>query len=77
MPLVAVLPPQHWAAEQRSPLGILLSGPAQGPARAVAEHCDAYPRRSGAVSVCYLRVERDKQGDAVTDSFVVCTTPFK
>ena len=34
-------------------------------------------RRSGAVSVCYLRVERDKQGDAVTDSFVVCTTPFK
>jgi hypothetical protein len=34
-------------------------------------------RRNGAVSVCYLRVERDKQGDAVTDSFVVCTAPFK
>ncbi len=34
-------------------------------------------RRSGSVSVCYLRVERDKQGDVVTDSFVVCTTPYK
>ncbi len=34
-------------------------------------------RRTGAVSLCYLRVEHDKQGEAITDSFVVCTTPFK
>ena len=34
-------------------------------------------RRSGSVSVCYLRVEREKQNEAVMDSFVVCTAPFK
>jgi hypothetical protein len=35
--------------------------------------------RSGAVSVCYLYFQRDKQGDheAIADRYVVCTTPFK
>ena len=36
-------------------------------------------RRSGAISVCYLYFQREKQGDSekVTDQYVVCTTPFK
>ena len=36
-------------------------------------------RRSGAVSVCYLYFQREKQGEGerVTDQYVVCTTPFK
>jgi len=31
--------------------------------------------RTGAVSVCYLYFQREKE--AVTDQYVVCTTPFK
>ena len=31
--------------------------------------------RSGAVSVCYLYFQREKE--SVTDQYVVCTTPFK
>ena len=35
--------------------------------------------RNGAISVCYLYVQREKQGAAenVVDQYVVCTTPFK
>lgn len=35
--------------------------------------------RSGAVSICYLYFQRQRQGDrdTVTDQYVVCTTPFK
>ena len=35
--------------------------------------------RSGAVSICYLYFQRQRQGDheVVTDQYVVCTTPFK
>ena len=35
--------------------------------------------RSGAVSICYLYFQREKQGDReiVADQYVVCTTPFK
>jgi hypothetical protein len=35
--------------------------------------------RSGAVSICYLYFQREKQGDGerVADQYVVCTTPFK
>jgi hypothetical protein len=36
-------------------------------------------RRSGAVSICYLYFQREKQGEGerVADQYVVCTTPFK
>jgi hypothetical protein len=36
-------------------------------------------RRSGAISICYLYFQRQRQGDreTVTDQYVVCTTPFK
>jgi hypothetical protein len=35
--------------------------------------------RSGAISICYLYFQREKQGDreTVKDQYVVCTTPFK
>ncbi|MGO9740718.1 MAG: hypothetical protein ACLPN5_04240 [Roseiarcus sp.] len=35
--------------------------------------------RTGALSICYLYVQRQKQGDheAVVDQYVVCTTPYK
>ena len=35
--------------------------------------------RTGAVSVCYLYFQREKQGDheAITDQYVVCTPPWK
>ena len=35
--------------------------------------------RSGALSVCYLYVQREKQGvsENIVDQYVVCTTPFK
>ena len=35
--------------------------------------------RSGALSICYLYFQREKQGDreVVVDQYVVCTTPFK
>jgi hypothetical protein len=32
-------------------------------------------RRTGAVSICYLYLQRARE--AVTDQYVVCTTPFK
>ena len=36
-------------------------------------------RRSGAISVCYLYFQRDKQGEAerILDQYVVCTAPSK
>ena len=36
-------------------------------------------RRSGAMSVCYLYFQREKQGEreTVSDQYVVCTTPSK
>ena len=36
-------------------------------------------RRSGAISVCYLYFQREKQGEAerVLDQYVVCTAPSK
>ena len=36
-------------------------------------------RRSGAVSICYLYFQREKQGEGekIADQYVVCTTPFK
>jgi hypothetical protein len=35
--------------------------------------------RSGAISICYLYFQREKQGDheVVADQYVVCTTPYK
>jgi hypothetical protein len=35
--------------------------------------------RNGAVSICYLYFQREKQGEreTVSDQYVVCTTPFK
>ena len=35
--------------------------------------------RSGALSICYLYVQRERQGEreAVVDQYVVCTTPYK
>jgi hypothetical protein len=35
--------------------------------------------RSGALSICYLYVQREKQGDheVVADQYVVCTAPYK
>ncbi len=35
--------------------------------------------RTGALSICYLYVQRQKQGDheVVVDQYVVCTTPYK
>lgn len=35
--------------------------------------------RSGALSICYLYFQREKQGDreVVTDQYVVCTAPYK
>ena len=35
--------------------------------------------RSGALSICYLYFQREKQGDheAITDQYVVCTPPYK
>ena len=35
--------------------------------------------RSGAISICYLYVQREKQGDreVVTDQYVVCTAPYR
>ena len=35
--------------------------------------------RTGAMSICYLYVQREKQGEreVVTDQYVVCTAPFK
>ena len=35
--------------------------------------------RSGALSICYLYVQREKQGDreVVADQYVVCTTAYK
>ncbi len=35
--------------------------------------------RTGAVSICYLYFQREKQGEreTVADQYVVCTTPFK
>ena len=36
-------------------------------------------RRSGAVSICYLYFQREKQGDreVIADQYVVCTPPYK
>jgi len=36
-------------------------------------------RRSGAVSICYLYFQREKQGEGekVADQYVSATTPFK
>ena len=35
--------------------------------------------RNGALSICYLYVQREKQGDReiVADQYVVCTAPYK
>ena len=35
--------------------------------------------RSGALSICYLYFQREKQGDheVIADQYVVCTTPYK
>ena len=35
--------------------------------------------RNGALSICYLFVQREKQGDrdVVADQYVVCTAPYK
>ncbi len=35
--------------------------------------------RTGAISICYLYVQREKQGDheIIADQYVVCTAPFK
>jgi hypothetical protein len=35
--------------------------------------------RSGAMSICYLYFQREKQGEreTVADQYVVCTTPYK
>lgn len=35
--------------------------------------------RTGALSICYLYFQREKQGDreVVVDQYVVCTTPYK
>jgi hypothetical protein len=35
--------------------------------------------RSGAISICYLYFQREKQGEGerIADQYVVCTTPFK
>jgi len=35
--------------------------------------------RSGALSICYLYFQREKQGDheAIVDQYVVCTPPYK
>jgi hypothetical protein len=35
--------------------------------------------RSGSLSICYLYFQKEKQGDreAITDQYVVCTTPAK
>ena len=35
--------------------------------------------RTGAISICYLYFQREKQGDreTVADQYVVCTTPLK
>jgi hypothetical protein len=35
--------------------------------------------RTGALSICYLYVQREKQGDreVVADQYVVCTAPYK
>jgi hypothetical protein len=35
--------------------------------------------RTGAISICYLYFQREKQGDheVVADQYVVCTTPYK
>ncbi len=35
--------------------------------------------RSGAISICYLYFQRERQGDreTVKDQYVVCTTSFK
>ena len=35
--------------------------------------------RTGALSICYLYFQREKQGEreTVSDQYVVCTTPFK
>ena len=35
--------------------------------------------RSGALSICYLYVQRERQGEreVVVDQYVVCTTPYK
>jgi hypothetical protein len=35
--------------------------------------------RTGALSICYLYFQREKQGDhdAITDQYVVCTPPYK
>jgi hypothetical protein len=35
--------------------------------------------RTGAVSICYLYFQREKQGDheTIADQYVVCTTPLK
>ena len=35
--------------------------------------------RTGALSICYLYFQREKQGDrdVITDQYVVCTPPYK
>jgi hypothetical protein len=35
--------------------------------------------RTGALSICYLYFQREKQGDheIIADQYVVCTTPYK
>jgi hypothetical protein len=35
--------------------------------------------RTGALSICYLYFQREKQGDheAIADQYVVCTPPWK